>query len=79
MIILIEARPRLSPQNEDLAALTAQQYYVELGDQMNPERLARMIPTVIPDSFLAGPGMLEKWMQMIVASYSRVSDEEGGG
>ena len=60
-------------QNEDLAALTAQQYYVEMGDQMNPDRLARMIPSVIPDSFLAGPGMQEKWMQMTIASYNRVS------
>ena len=63
----------LSVQNEDLAALAAQQYYVELGDQMNPERLTRMIPSVIPDSFLAGPGAQDKWLQMIMASFSRVS------
>ena len=31
-----------------------------------------MIPSVIPDSFLAGHGMLEKWMEMIVESFRKV-------
>ena len=62
-----------TPQNEDLAALAAQQYYVELGEQMNPERLNRMIPSVIPDSYLAGPGAQDKWMSMIIASFKKVS------
>lgn len=65
-------------QTEDLAALTAQQYYVEVGDRMIPERLARMIPSVIPDSLLAGPGTHDKWMQMVVASFNRVSSQEDG-
>ena len=63
----------LLPQTEDLAALAAQQYYVELGEQMIPDRLNRMIPSAIPDSLLAGQGMQDKWMQMITASFKRVS------
>ncbi len=59
-------------QNEDLAALAAQQYYVELGENMNSDRLSRMLPSAIPDSFLAGPGMQEKWMHMVMASFKRV-------
>ncbi len=60
-------------QNEDLAALAAQQYYVEVGEQMVPERLNRMVSSVIPDSLLAGPGTQEKWVQMIMAYFKRVS------
>ncbi len=63
-------------QNEDLAALAGQQYYVELGGQMNPDRLMRMLPTVIPDSCLAGPGMADKWRNMVISSFSRVSEHE---
>ena len=63
-------------QNEDLAALAAQQYYVELGAQMNPDRLMRMLPTVIPDSCLAGPAMADKWRNMVISSFSRVRANE---
>ena len=59
-------------QNEDMAALAAQQYYVEMGADLVPERLNRMIPSVIPDSFLAGHGMSEKWMEMIMDSFRKV-------
>lgn len=62
-------------QNEDLAALAAQQYYVELGAQMNQERLSRMIPSVIPDSLLAGTGAQDKWIQMTIGSFNRVSNK----
>ena len=60
-----------------MAALVAQQYYVEVGDKMSPERLTRMIPAVIPDSLLAGPSAQDKWTQMIVASFNRVSAAVG--
>ena len=46
---------------------------MEVGDQMVLDRLNRMIPSVIPDSLLAGPGAQEKWVQMIMASFKRVS------
>lgn len=59
-------------QNEDLAAIASQLYYIEMGRELDLDRLARMLPTVIPDSCLAGPGMIEKWMEMVVASFRRV-------
>ena len=36
------------------------------------ERIARMLPSVIPDSCLAGSGMTEKWTQMVVNAFKRV-------
>lgn len=59
-------------QHEDLAALTAQQYFVEVGPDMVPEKLNRMIPSMIPDSFLEGHGMQEKWTQRIIDSFMKV-------
>lgn len=59
-------------QNEDLAAIASQLYYIEMGKEVDPDRLARMLPTVIPDSCLAGPGMIERWMEMVIASFRRV-------
>ena len=50
-----------------------QQYYVEFGAEMVPDRLTKMLPAVIPDSCLAGSGMIEKWTQMVIAAYRRVS------
>ena len=41
---------------------------------MIPDRLSRMLPTVIPDSCMAGSGMAEKWRQMVMASFNRVSE-----
>lgn len=58
-------------KNEDLAALAMQQYYVEFGAEMVPDRLTKMLPAVIPDSCLAGSGMIEKWTQMVIAAYRR--------
>ena len=60
-------------QNEELAALGAQQYYVEHGSDMNIERLVGLVPNYIPDPCLQGSGTTEKWTQMIVNAYRKVS------
>jgi len=39
------------------------------------ERIARMLPSVIPDSCLTGTGMTEKWTQMVVNAFKRVGCE----
>ncbi len=46
---------------------------------LNPERLSRMVPSVIPDSSLAGHGTVERWMDMIIEVFKNVSMEGGGG
>ena len=60
------------PQNEDLAALAAQQYYVECGKNISQERLAKMLPSVIPDSCLAGSSTTGKWADMVIAAFRKV-------
>ena len=64
--------PPPAPQNEDLAAVAAQQYYIEFGREASNERFTRMLPSVIPDSCLAGASMTERWTQMIMAAFKRV-------
>ena len=61
-------------QNEELAQLAAQQYYVEHASDMNLKRLVDLVPNYIPDSCLQGTGTTEKWAQMIVNAYRRVSE-----
>ena len=61
-------------QNEDLAQLAAQQYYVEHASDMNIERLVGLVPNYIPDACLQGTGTTERWAQQIVNAYRRVSD-----
>ena len=43
-------------QDEDLAIIAAQQYYVEYGTEINIERLASLIPSYIPDHMIGGRG-----------------------
>lgn len=60
-------------QNEDLASLAAQQYYIEFGTDFIPERLSGLLPQYIPDSCLAGSGMKERWLNMIAKAFKEVS------
>jgi len=41
---------------------------------MSIERLIGLVPNYIPDPCLQGTGTTEKWAQMIVNAYRRVSD-----
>jgi hypothetical protein len=52
----------LFDKNEDLAALSAQQYYVEFGNDMSNEKVSSLLQQYIPDSCLAGSGMSDKCM-----------------
>ena len=40
---------------------------------MNLERLVGLVPNYIPDSSLQGAGTIEKWGQLIVNAYRKVS------
>lgn len=57
-------------RNEDLAALVAQQYYIECGPEFSRDKVARMLPTIIPDSMLAGSNV-DKWTQMVSNSFKK--------
>ena len=59
-------------QNEDLASLAAQQYYIEFGGDITTERVGSLLSQYIPDSCLAGMGMKERWIGMIVKAFKEV-------
>ena len=63
-------------KQEDLAALVGQQYYIESGQDLSQERVLRMLPSVIPDSLLAG-SHAEKWASLVAAAFKRVRREGG--
>ena len=63
----------LPSQNEQLAQLAAQQYYVEHASDMNMERLIGLVPDYIPDACLQGTGITEKWAQQILNPYRKVN------
>ncbi|XP_019863708.1 PREDICTED: unconventional myosin-VIIa-like [Amphimedon queenslandica] len=59
----------LCDKNEDLASLAAQQYYIEYGGDITSERVGTLLAQYIPDSCLAGMGMKERWIGVIVKAF----------
>ena len=57
-------------KESDLGVLAAQQYYVEYGSDMDSERLARLIPSYIPDYALASKPV-EKWAPAIEKAHAK--------
>ena len=80
-------------QDEDLAMIAAQQYYVEYGSNVSPDRLQTLLGSYVPDSYLQKPNGAEGWLKAIVTklrssyfSNERIKPEkvregwgEGGG
>ena len=60
-------------QDEDLAIIAAQQYYIEYGPspEMVVERLQSLLPSYIPDSSLQGPNSLNYWMQGVCNAFKK--------
>uniref|UniRef100_A0A672LNU4 Myosin VIIA n=1 Tax=Sinocyclocheilus grahami TaxID=75366 RepID=A0A672LNU4_SINGR len=56
-------------REEDLAELASQQYYVDYGSEVLPDRLLGLIPSYIPDREITPSKTVEKWAQMIVATH----------
>ncbi|XP_070213118.1 myosin-VIIa-like [Littorina saxatilis] len=54
-------------KEEDLAMIAAQQYFVEYGNNLIPERLQTLLGSYIPDAYLQKPNAMENWMKSIVA------------
>ena len=59
-------------QEEDLADLASQQYYVDYGCEMLPERLLTLIPSYIPDREITPARTAEKWAQLICNTHKKV-------
>ncbi|XP_048023383.1 unconventional myosin-VIIa [Megalobrama amblycephala] len=56
-------------REEDLAELASQQYYVDYGSEILPDRLLSLIPSYIPDREITPSKTVEKWSQMIIATH----------
>ena len=59
-------------KEEDLAMISAQQYYIEFGTDLNTERLFNHLPNYIPDYCLQGDNSLERWHQLVIQAFKKV-------
>lgn len=60
-------------QEEDLAMIAAQQYFIEYNNDMNSERLLNLLPNYIPDYCLSNAEKsVERWKQLVVQAYKKV-------
>ena len=59
-------------QKEEFADLGAKQYYVEYQTDITSDRLMKLIPTYIPDSYLETTKAMEMWFQLIVHNLQKV-------
>ncbi|KAA8586579.1 hypothetical protein FQN60_000415, partial [Etheostoma spectabile] len=58
-------------REEDLAELASQQYYVDYGSEMLPDRLLSLIPSYIPDREITSTKTAEKWAQLIINTHKK--------
>uniref|UniRef100_A0A3P8ZLA6 Myosin VIIAb n=1 Tax=Esox lucius TaxID=8010 RepID=A0A3P8ZLA6_ESOLU len=58
-------------REEDLAELASQQYYVDYGVEVLPERLLNLIPSYIPDREISSTKTTEKWAQLITSAHKK--------
>ena len=60
-------------KDEDLAIITAQQYFVEHGTNLQPEKLTLALNNYIPDfSLNSSDKSLERWAQLVTTAFRRV-------
>ena len=53
-------------QDEDLGMIAAQQYYIEYGCKVNPERLQSLLPSYVPDNCLQKTNASTYWINLIM-------------
>ncbi|BFZ00850.1 hypothetical protein BsWGS_03889 [Bradybaena similaris] len=53
-------------KDEDLAMIAAQQYFIEYGNQVEPQRLQTLLASYIPDSYLQKSNSHHMWMNAII-------------
>lgn len=71
--------PPTPTQEDDLAELASQQYFVDYGAEMILERLLSLVPTYIPDREITPLKTLEKWAHLAIAAHKKVGGCEGVG
>lgn len=75
----VSAHTPTPPQEDDLAELASQQYFVDYGSEMILERLLNLVPTYIPDREITPLKTLEKWAQLAIAAHKKVRGLGGSG
>ena len=58
-------------QDEDLAMIAAQQYYIDYGSDMILDRLQSLLPSYIPDTSLIGGKSINYWIQGVLAAFKK--------
>jgi len=58
-------------QDDDLAMIAAQQYYIDYGPDMMNDRLQSLIPSYIPDNCLAMQKSMRYWSNKIQSSFRK--------
>ncbi|XP_060079316.1 myosin-VIIa-like [Ylistrum balloti] len=53
-------------KDDDLAMIAAQQYYIEYGCNVNPDRLQSLLPSYVPDQAIQKPNAMSFWINMIM-------------
>ena len=60
-------------QEEDLAMIAAQQYYIEYCSDLSVDRLYNLLPSYIPDYCLTSADKaVDRWGQLVVQAYKKV-------
>ncbi|XP_064639535.1 myosin-VIIa-like isoform X2 [Lineus longissimus] len=58
-------------RDEDLAMIAAQQYYIDYGSEIVPDRLQSLLPSYIPDSSLQGNRTLNYWLSKVIHGHQK--------
>jgi len=51
-------------QHEDMAVISAQQYYVDYGLELTIDRLTSLLPSYLPDSYIETQKDINYWIQV---------------
>ena len=57
---------------DDLAEIAGQQFYVEYGTAISPDKLQHLISSYIPDGIIQSMG-LDKWVNAIMTVFRKVT------
>lgn len=63
-------------QEEELADLASQQYYVDYGSEILQDRLLCLIPSYIPDREISSTKTTDKWAQLIISAHKKVHQHQ---
>ena len=58
-------------QDEDLAMIAAQQYYIDFGPDITSDRLQALVPSYIPDNLIQVQKSLNYWINGIINAFRK--------